>query len=76
MFDEPAVGAGVEELRADLEQGVADGMLAPHDSELLAAAMVGAGVEVGVRLVEREPLDVDGPVELLTRVFAPVLSRA
>ncbi len=76
MFDEPAVGAGVEELRADLEQGVAAGILAPHDSELLAAAMVGAGVEVGIRLVDREPLDVDGPVELLTRVFAPVLSRA
>lgn len=76
MFDEPAVGAGVEELRADLEQGVADGILAPHDSELLAAAMVGAGVEVGIRLVDRDPLDVDGPVELLTRVFAPVLSRA
>lgn len=74
MFDEPAVGAGVEELRADLEQGVAAGLLAPHDSELLAAAMVGAGVEVGVRLVAREPLDVDGSVELLTRVFAPVLS--
>ncbi len=76
MFDEPAVGAGVEELRADLERGVADGMLAPHDCELLAAAMVGAGVEVGIRLVDREPLDVDGPVELLTRAFAPVLSRA
>ena len=76
MFDEPAVGAGVEELRADLEQGVADGILAPHDSELLAAAMVGAGVEVGVRLVAREPIDVDGPVELLTSVFAPVLRRA
>lgn len=76
MFDEPAVGAGVEELRADLEQGIADGILAPHDSELLAAAMVGAGVEVGVRLVAREPIDVDGPVELLTSVFAPVLRRA
>lgn len=76
MFDEPAVGAGVEELRADLEQGVADGILALHDSELLAAAMVGAGVEVGVRLVAREPIDVDGPVELLTSVFAPVLRRA
>ena len=74
MFDEPAVGAGVEELRADLEQGVADGLLAPHDCELLAAAMVGAGVEVGIRLVAREPLDIEGPVELLTRVFAPVLS--
>lgn len=75
MFDEPAVGAGAEELRADLEQGVARGILAPHDCELMAAAMVGAGVEVGIRLVDREPLDIDGPVELLTAVFAPVLRR-
>ncbi len=73
MFDEPAVGAGVEELRLDLEQGVADGILVPHDSELMAAAMVGSAVEVAIRLLNREPLDVEGPVELLTSVFAPGL---
>ena len=73
MFDEPAVGAGVEELRLDLERGVADGILVEHDSELMAAAMVGAAVEVAIRLLNREPLDVEGPVELLTGVFAPGL---
>ncbi len=73
MFDEPTVGAGVEELRSDLEAAVASGILAPHDSELMAAAMVGAAVEVAIRLIDREPLDVDGPVELLTGVFAPGL---
>ena len=73
MFDEPAVGAGVEELRLDLERGVADGILVEHDSELMAAAMVGAAVEVAIRLLNREPLDVEGPVELLTSVFAPGL---
>ena len=74
MFDEPAVGAGVEELRLDLERGVADGILVEHDSELMAAAMVGAGVEVGMRLFERAPVDVDGAVALLTGVFAPSLA--
>jgi AcrR family transcriptional regulator len=73
MFDEPAVGAGVEELRLDLERGVADGILVEHDSELMAAAMVGAAVEIAIRLLNREPLDVEGPVELLTSVFAPGL---
>ena len=73
MFDEPAVGAGVEELRLDLERGVDDGILVEHDSELMAAAMVGAAVEVAIRLLNREPLDVEGPVELLTSVFAPGL---
>jgi len=73
MFDGPALGAGVAELRDDLEAGVASGLLAAHDCELMAAAMVGAGVEIGMRLAERDPIDVDGPVELLTSVFAPVL---
>ena len=73
MFDEPTVGAGVEELRLDLERAATDGILAPHDSELMAAAMVGAAVEVAIRLLDREQLDVDGPVELLTGVFAPGL---
>lgn len=73
MFDGPALGAGVAELREDLEAGVASGLLAPHDCELMASAMVGAGVEIGMRLVEREPIDVDEPVDLLTSVFAPVL---
>lgn len=73
MFDGPALGAGVAELRDDLQAGVAAGLLAPHDCELMAAAMVGAGVEIGMRLADREPIDVDGPVELLTSVFAPVL---
>ena len=35
--------------------------------------MVGAAVEIAIRLLNREPLDVEGPVELLTSVFAPGL---
>jgi AcrR family transcriptional regulator len=73
MFDGPALGAGVDELREDLEAGVASGLLASHDCELMAAAMVGAGVEIGMRLAGRDQIDVEGPVELLTSVFAPVL---
>ena len=42
LFDEPVIGAGISELRADLEAGVAAGALPPHDIELMAAAMVGA----------------------------------
>ena len=40
------------------------GVLVEHDSELMAAAIVGAAVEVAIRLLNREPLDVEGPVEL------------
>jgi AcrR family transcriptional regulator len=69
LFGEPAVGASVTELREDLDAGVAAGALPPHDTELMAAAMVGAGLEVGVRMLEREPLDVDGAAAFVTRVF-------
>jgi hypothetical protein len=41
----------------------------------MAAAMVGAALEVGVRVVEREPPDVDGAVDLLAGVFLAGLER-
>ena len=75
MFDEPALGAGIDELRADLEAAVAAGRIPLHDADLMAAAMVGAGVEVGLRMVEREPLDVDRAVTLVTNVFLGAFER-
>jgi AcrR family transcriptional regulator len=75
MFDEPAIGAGTDELRADLEAAVASGALPPHDAELMAAAMVGAGLEVGTRLVERDPPDVDAAVAFITHVFLGAFDR-
>jgi AcrR family transcriptional regulator len=75
MFDEPAIGAGTDELRADLESGIAAGALPPHDAGLMAAAMVGAGLEVGVHVIERDPPDIDGAAEFLTRVFLGGLER-
>jgi len=75
MFDEPALGAGIEELRADLEAAVASGRVPDHDADLMAAAMVGAGVEVGLRMVEREPLDVERAVTLVTNVFLGAFER-
>ena len=74
LFGEPAVGASVAELREDLEAGIASGALPPHDTDLMAAAMVGAGLEVGVRMLEREPLDVDAAAEFVTRVFLGALA--
>ena len=73
LFGEPAVGASVVELREDLDAGVASGALPPHDTDLMAAAMVGAGLEVGVRMLEREPLDVDAAAGFVTRVFLGAL---
>jgi AcrR family transcriptional regulator len=75
MFDEPALGAGIEELREDLEAAIAAGRIPDHDADLMAAAMVGAGVEVGLRMVEREPLDVARAVALVTNVFLGAFER-
>ena len=35
------------------------GRIPPHDADLMAVAMVGAGVEIGVQMVERDPPDVE-----------------
>jgi AcrR family transcriptional regulator len=75
LFGEPALGAGAAELRNDLDDGVASGSLPAHDTELMAAAMVGAGVEVGMRMVEREPLDVEEAVMFCTSIFLGAFNR-
>ena len=75
MFDEPSVGAGTEELREDLVAGVAAGVLPPHDVDLMAAAMIGAGFEVGVRLLDEGAADVDGAARLLTTIFVAGFAR-
>jgi AcrR family transcriptional regulator len=69
LFDEPALGAGIAELRADLDAGVAAGALPPHDTELMAAAMVGSAVEVGFAMVAADPIDVERAVAFVTSVF-------
>ncbi len=76
MFDEPSVGAGTEELRDDLEAGVATGVLPAHDTRLMAAAMIGAGFEVGIRVFDGEgESGIEDAVELLSTTFAAGLER-
>jgi AcrR family transcriptional regulator len=75
LFDEPALGAGIAELHADLEAGIASGLLPRHDTELMAAAMVGAAVEVGLATVAREPIDVDAAAGFVTSVFVAAFEQ-
>ena len=69
MFDEPILGVGYEELRTDLEDAVRRGVVPALDTEYAAAAMVGTGFEVAVRMVERQPADVDGAAHFATALF-------
>jgi AcrR family transcriptional regulator len=69
LFGELQLGAGTEELRADLDAAIEQGLLAPMDTDYVAAAMVGVGVEVAMRMLERDPVDPEGAAEFATSLF-------
>jgi AcrR family transcriptional regulator len=75
LLDEPALGAGVHDLEDDLRERVRRGDLAPVDVEYVAAAMAGVGVEVGMRMIERDPADVAGATDLAVALFLGGLER-
>jgi AcrR family transcriptional regulator len=75
MFDQPVFGAGVDELAADLRAAIALGIVPPLDVEYMAAAMVGAALEVGVAMVRREPPDVEGATRFATSVLLGGIER-
>jgi AcrR family transcriptional regulator len=69
LLEEPALGASVTELREDLEAAVERGDVPRVDLDYLAAAMAGVAVEVALRMVERQPADVEGATAFVTRLF-------
>ncbi len=75
MFDEPTFFAGYEELEEDLRAAAAAGALPPVDVGYLAGAMVGAGFEVAVLMLDREPPDVEGAVAFVTALFLGGIER-
>ena len=74
-FGDAVLPAGTEELAEDLRAAVAAGHLAPVDVEYCAHAMVAVGLELGARLAERTPPDVDGATEFATGLFLGALER-
>ena len=75
MFDEPIFGAGVDELATDLRAAIALGIVPELDAEYMAAAMVGAALEMGVTMVRREPPDVEGATRFATSVLLGGIER-
>jgi AcrR family transcriptional regulator len=75
MFDEPIFGAGVDELAVDLRAAIAAGIVPALDADYMAAAMVGAALEVGVAMVKREPPDVEGATRFATSVLLGGIER-
>jgi AcrR family transcriptional regulator len=75
LIHEPALGAGVDDLADDLRALIRRGEVERFDVDYMAAAMAGVGIEVAVRMVEREPPDVDGATEFATALFLGGLER-
>jgi hypothetical protein len=75
LFGDPLLGAGVDELLDDLELAIARGDLPPVDADFLAGAMVGVGLELGIRMAERTPVDIDGAARFATELFLGGIGR-
>ncbi|HEX8205327.1 MAG TPA: TetR/AcrR family transcriptional regulator [Solirubrobacteraceae bacterium] len=75
LFNTPGIGAGVDELVEDLDAAVAAGLMPGVDVEYCAAAMVGVGFEIGVRMVEHDPPDPESAADFATRLFLGGLDR-
>jgi AcrR family transcriptional regulator len=68
-MDTPEIIAGFQELREDLESGIARGMLPPVDADYLMAALVGVAFEVAERMLRREVMDTNTAAHFATALF-------
>jgi AcrR family transcriptional regulator len=75
LFGDPILGAGVEELLDDLRSAMLRGDLPPIDADYMAGAMAGVALELGVRMAERDPADVEGAARFATELFLGGIAR-
>jgi AcrR family transcriptional regulator len=75
LFGDPILGSGVDELLLDLTAAIDRGDVPPHDADYMAGAMAGVAMELGVRMIEREPADVEGAAAFATELFLGGIER-
>jgi AcrR family transcriptional regulator len=75
LFGDPVLGAGVDDLLSDLLAAIDRGDLPPLDAGYMAGAMAGVGLELGVRMAEREPPDPEGAARFATELFLGGIGR-
>lgn len=75
LFDDVALPLGTAELAEDLRAAIARGDFPAVDVEYAAHAMIAVGVELGMRMIERRPPDVDGATAFATGLFLGGLER-
>jgi AcrR family transcriptional regulator len=69
FFGDRVVPQGAGELAEDLRAAMARGELPEVDVDYCAHAMIAAGLELGARLMERDPPDVEGATRFATELF-------
>lgn len=76
LFDTPALEAGILELLEDLRALAARGDLpASLDLDALAAAMGGVAFELGIRMTEQDPPDVERAARFASELFLGGMAR-
>ncbi len=75
LFGDPILGAGIQDLLDDLRAAMLRGDLPSHDADYMAGAMAGAALELGVRMAERDPADVEGAARFATELFLGGIER-
>jgi AcrR family transcriptional regulator len=73
-FGETVLPAGTEELAEDLRTAIEAGHLPPVDVDYCAHAMIAVGLELGARLAERSPPDVEGATRFASTLFLGALA--
>jgi AcrR family transcriptional regulator len=74
-FGDAVLPAGTGELADDLREAIAAGHVPAVDVEYCAHAMIAVGLELGTRLAEREPPDVEGATHFASALFLGALDR-
>ena len=75
LFGDPLLGVGVEDLLEDLRSAMLRGDPPPIDADYMAGAMAGVALELGVRMAERDPPDVEGAARFATELFLGGIAR-
>jgi len=68
-IDTPEVIAGFDELKADIENAIENGVLPPADADLMMAAMVGVAFEVAHQMLTRDDVSADDAAKFATALF-------
>jgi AcrR family transcriptional regulator len=75
-FGATVLPAGTEELAEDLRTAIDAGHMPPVDVDYCAHAMIAVGLELGARLAERSPPDVEGATRFASTLFLGALATS